>query len=206
MVRIHLITLAPVLAAGIKAVLPEFPLVDRPQDADVVLFDFSLESSLAAVVGLEREVHPVPLAVLVDHISPELAFQMMTAGIRGVIRKSMSIAAHRDALRSLAQGGTVFDQNLVAKFFSQQRRVLTRREQQLIAELARGSKNKEIAYNLGISEGTVKVYLSRLCAKVGAKDRLELALYGIRNLGLDRPGSQRSSETPLRNMLLPPAA
>ena len=43
-------------------------------------------------------------------------------------------------------------------------------------------KNKEIATTLMISEGTVKVYLSRLFQKVGVKDRFELALFGLKNL------------------------
>ena len=46
---------------------------------------------------------------------------------------------------------------------------------------------------MGIAEGTVKVYLSRLFRKLGVKDRYELALYGLKNLGpanmtLTKPG------------------
>jgi DNA-binding CsgD family transcriptional regulator len=59
---------------------------------------------------------------------------------------------------------------------------LTKRESQLVSLLSQGLKNKEIATTLTISEGTVKVYLSRLFQKVGVKDRFELALYGLRNL------------------------
>jgi DNA-binding CsgD family transcriptional regulator len=59
---------------------------------------------------------------------------------------------------------------------------LTKRESQLVALLSQGLKNKEIASTLQISEGTVKVYLSRLFQKVGVKDRFELALYGLKNL------------------------
>ena len=47
---------------------------------------------------------------------------------------------------------------------------------------SQGLKNKEIATALTISEGTVKVYLSRLFQKLGVKDRFELALYGLKNL------------------------
>ena len=49
---------------------------------------------------------------------------------------------------------------------------LSRREGQLVSLLAQGLKNKEIATCLDITEGTVKVYLSKLFQKVGAKDRL----------------------------------
>jgi DNA-binding CsgD family transcriptional regulator len=62
---------------------------------------------------------------------------------------------------------------------------LTLREGQLVTLLAQGMKNKEIATALYLSEGTVKVYLSRLFQKTGAKDRFELALHGVKNLALE---------------------
>ena len=58
---------------------------------------------------------------------------------------------------------------------------LTYRESQLVALLAHGYPNKEIAACLGISTGTVKVYLSTLFKKTGARDRFELALLGMKN-------------------------
>ena len=60
--------------------------------------------------------------------------------------------------------------------------VLSRREGQLITLLSQGLKNKEIAFTLKITEGTVKVYLSHLFQKVGVKDRFELAVFGLNNL------------------------
>ncbi|MBZ5604352.1 MAG: LuxR C-terminal-related transcriptional regulator, partial [Acidobacteriia bacterium] len=59
---------------------------------------------------------------------------------------------------------------------------LTRRQSQLVRLLAEGLKNKEIATLMTLSESTVKVYISRLFEKVGAKDRFELALFALRNL------------------------
>jgi DNA-binding NarL/FixJ family response regulator len=58
---------------------------------------------------------------------------------------------------------------------------LTQREAQLLILLTDGLKNKEIAQALGITEGTVKGYLSRLFQKVGVKDRFELALFGLKH-------------------------
>jgi hypothetical protein len=59
--------------------------------------------------------------------------------------------------------------------------------------LAQGLKNKEIATCLGITEGTVKVYLSHLFKKVGAKDRFELALFGLKNMVGAGDGAARSA-------------
>jgi DNA-binding CsgD family transcriptional regulator len=59
---------------------------------------------------------------------------------------------------------------------------LTRRENQLLALVSEGLKNKEISARMGITAGTVKMYLEKLFDKVGARDRYELALYGLQTL------------------------
>src|SRR6202012_699960 len=58
---------------------------------------------------------------------------------------------------------------------------LTRRESQLVTLLTQGLKNKEIATCIGISEGTVRIYLSKLFAKIGARDCFEVAVFGLMN-------------------------
>ena len=74
------------------------------------------------------------------------------------------------------------EQTLSTALLNTDRVTLSRRQSQLLALLVQGLKNKEIAAQLGISEGTVKCYLTKLFEKVGAKDRFELALFGLRNL------------------------
>ncbi len=59
---------------------------------------------------------------------------------------------------------------------------LTPREAQLITLLVQGLRNKEIGSCLGITEGTVRIYLTKLFLKVGARDRFELAVFGLKNL------------------------
>jgi hypothetical protein len=50
-----------------------------------------------------------------------------------------------------------------------------------VSLLVQGLKNKEIAACIGITEGTVRIYLSKLFAKIGARDRFELAVFGLKN-------------------------
>jgi hypothetical protein len=64
-------------------------------------------------------------------------------------------------------------------------------------------KNKEIATALTISEGTVKVYLSRLFQKLGVKDRFELALYGLKNLTPGNGSVESVSQAGGRNTAAP---
>jgi DNA-binding CsgD family transcriptional regulator len=75
-----------------------------------------------------------------------------------------------------------FEESLKEGFWASRPINLSRRESQLVSLLSQGLKNKEIATLLLISEGSVKVYLSRLFRKLGVNDRFELALYGLRNL------------------------
>ena len=58
---------------------------------------------------------------------------------------------------------------------------LSPREGQLINLVSQGLRNKEIAWELKITEGTVRAYLSRLFDKLGVSDRYELALLGLRH-------------------------
>jgi DNA-binding CsgD family transcriptional regulator len=99
----------------------------------------------------------------------------------------------------VAEGGLWFEEALKASFTTMRTISLTRRESQLVSLLSQGLKNKEIAATLFISEGTVKVYLSRLFQKLGVKDRFELALFGLKNM----PSGEAMIEVPQPRPALP---
>jgi DNA-binding NarL/FixJ family response regulator len=63
---------------------------------------------------------------------------------------------------------------------------LTPREKQVVAQVSQGRLNKEIAFSLHLSDGTIKVYCSKIFAKVGVSNRTELAMWWV---------SQRDKET-----------
>jgi DNA-binding NarL/FixJ family response regulator len=117
-------------------------------------------------------------------ITPELFFQAREAGISSVLATSHSAEEIVSVLCAIAEGEFYFDPLLTEGNEHARTIHLTPREGHLIELLTQGLKNKEIAYQLGITEGTVKVYLSKLYQKVGAKDRFDLALYGLKNHGL----------------------
>ena len=106
----------------------------------------------------------------------------MSLGVRGILRKTLPVETLLRCLNRVIEGELWFEKALTDSIMSARRYSLTRREGQLVSLLSQGLKNKEIAIALTISEGTVKVYLSRLFQKLGVKDRFELALYGLKNL------------------------
>jgi DNA-binding NarL/FixJ family response regulator len=83
-------------------------------------------------------------------------------------------------LRKVAAGEQCIDESLFAPAPIHTLR-LTGREQQILSLVSLGMKNKEMASALSISEGTLKVYVSRLLQKTGTRDRHQLALYRLRN-------------------------
>lgn len=77
----------------------------------------------------------------------------------------------------------------------QKRVTLTKREGQIVSLVAQGFKNKAIGFRLGITEGTVKVYLYKLFKKLDINDRLDMALYGLKNLFGGQMGIERTPDT-----------
>ena len=224
MPRILLCSSEPILARGLESVLRHvdgFDLLpscatvaglekqlamDRP---DVLLLDLSPEVTFTVLSDLKQAAPETHIVLWVTVISTELAFQAMGLGVRGVLRKQLPAELQVKWLQKVRGGELWFEKALTDSFLSARRVVLTNREGQLVSLLAQGLKNKEIAELLMVSEGTIKVYLSRLFEKAGVKDRFELALFGLRNLTTGQqpeaaPGESRTrrSVRGLRSLLM----
>jgi len=122
------------------------------------------------------------MVLWVREVSTELAFQAVEHGVRGILRKTLPEETLLKSLELVAQGGLWFEESLRAGVQAARAITLTKRESQLVGLLSQGLRNKELASMLMISEGSVKVYLSRLFKKLRVSDRFELALYGLKNL------------------------
>jgi len=196
MTRVLLFTDQPILAKGFAALLsgaPQFDLVAvcyEPMQLvetaalgqpDLLLIDLSPEITLDVISRLRQGSPDCRIVLWVHSMSLELAYQTMRLGIHGILRRTLETDILIRCLEKVSQGEFWFEETLTAGLMDATTVPLSRRESQLISLLAQGLKNKEIAHALSISEGTIKVYLSRLFRKVGVKDRYELALYGLKN-------------------------
>ncbi len=224
MIRILLHSDEPILAMGLSSILSSQPglelIVATPGienlseslervAPDVLLLDMTSDVTFSVLTEIKRGMLGCKVLLWVHSISTELAFQAMALGVRGILRKTLPGDLTVKCLVKVHEGELWFEKSLTDSFLSAKKVTLTQREGQLITLLAQGLKNKEIATMLEISEGTVKVYLSRLFQKVGVKDRFELALYGLKNLTagngqMDRSASAaHSGVTPsLRSLVL----
>jgi DNA-binding NarL/FixJ family response regulator len=112
----------------------------------------------------------------------------LEAGARGVLVKSRPLETLLECLRVVARGHLWFESSPLEAVggsgrFRRRAPHLTPRERQVVTLVSQGLKNAEIARELDISPGTVKVHLMHVFEKTGARDRHELAVRSRRLLG-----------------------
>ena len=161
----------------VRALGPSLLVVDKA---------LGLPAVLDQVVRL-RDRYP-RLAVIVWGVSitDSDALQLLQAGVRGVLRKTSDLRSVLDCLRSVA-GGSNWMEDCVFRepggSGRHSRSGLTPREQQVMELIEEGLKNKEIARELGIQPGTVKIHLKHIFEKTGVRGRYGLALAGLKDRG-----------------------
>lgn len=174
----------------------------RTDAPDLAVLDLMPEITTDVLKELRTLAPECKLILWTDAISGDFALQALTIGIRGVLGKSLSLEAYGQCLHRVSSGEIWFEKTLMETLRDAHRVWLTRRESQLIALLSRGLKNREISHELGLTEGTVKVYLSHLLRKSGVKNRFALALQCLDNLSL--PGNTTVGQAQLRSIIITP--
>lgn len=150
---------------------------------DVVVWGLPLDTDLASLRQLQRVSPQCAIVLWTRGVSLEVAHLGVALGVRGFISTTSSLANFGECLRTAARGEMWMEHSLTMGLLASRPVSLSKRQNELVGLLVQGLKNKEIAGAMGISEGTVKAYLTTLYEKVGARDRFELALFGLKNLG-----------------------
>jgi DNA-binding NarL/FixJ family response regulator len=169
----------------------------RERKPDVLLLDLSPELDFEFVRQIRHAAPTCKVVLWTRGLAMEVAWHAVELGVSGILLKTLAPELMIKCLQRVGAGELWLDSNLTTMMLTSKPVRLTPRESQLVALLARGLKNKEIATELNISEGTVKVYLSKLFEKVGAKDRLELALFGLKNMSSLTPASREAPRSSL---------
>jgi DNA-binding NarL/FixJ family response regulator len=203
----------PILALGLRQILssaPDLELFDccttrdqlmdclATRQPDLLFLDLTPDFTLEFLTTVHKTVRHAKIVLWVHFISTEMALQAMGVGVRGIISKTLTPDVVTTSLRKIHEGELWFEKALTDSILTARRYTLTRREGQIVTLVAQGLKNKELGIALNISEGTVKVYLSRLFKKLGLKDRFELALFGLKNLttGFGTQSNTKSGNRP----------
>ena len=193
--RVGLCDSQPVMAEGVCAILRGDPTLawcwnkfsleqlresQAENPADVVLVDRAF-GSLAITEWLSeiRSAGERPkVAVWSTVMSVSEAERFVCAGASGILMRSASPSDVLDCLRRLSTGGMWAHPSLFPRGMARvQRRELglTAREQEVCELVRRGFSNREVAADLGITPGTVKIHLQHIFAKAGVRDRSALA-------------------------------
>ena len=181
---------------------PETVAWAKTQKPDLILYGLPLtDKGLKNIEELHWIAPESSIVFWCREISGTLAHQLVGMGVKGFLDTSASPDSILDCLRISSVGQIWMERSLTASLLNLRPINLSRRQSELLRLLLLGLKNKEIAVSMGISETTVKAYLTTMFKKVGAKDRFELALYGLKNhrdLAGSGAGVDRHPPTPDR--------
>lgn len=169
-------------------------LVQQHKPQVLVLDLFMPESDGFEVLRtLERAGSHVASVVLTGSDSQNDYVQVVRLGARGLVLKADNPQKLFAAIRSVAEGDLAFSDEIAHTILdamvSDQPSVpssmtrLSERERQISYMVARGMRNRDIATELTISENTVKRHLQSIFSKTGSRDRLELAVLALSELG-----------------------
>ena len=163
------------LALGVA---PGIMIVDKAFGAPAVL----------QWLGKVHEIRP-SLAVIVwgASITESEALRYLKLGAKGIVRKTASVGTVLACIENVGMGCTWMEDSLFregARLDRHNRHELTAREHQVLELVEQGLRNKEIASELGIQPGTVKIHLKHIFEKTGVRGRYGLALSGLRERAL----------------------
>ncbi|MCC5032565.1 response regulator transcription factor [Streptomyces sp. WAC 00631] len=172
---------------------------------DVVLMDVrmpgtnGLEATRRIAAEREEGGHPRVL-ILTTFDLDEYVYEALRAGASGFLLKDASARQLADAVRIVAAGEALLAPTVTKRLLAEFTRLgapraprmdrirdLTERETEVLALIAQGLSNGEIAVRLTVSEATVKTHVSRVLVKLGLRDRTQAAVFAY-EIGLVTPG------------------
>jgi DNA-binding NarL/FixJ family response regulator len=165
---------------------------------DVCLFDIRMPrldgieaTRILAGAGVEE---PMAIVVITTFDLDEYVYGALRAGARGFLLKDAGPALLGQAIRAAADGDALIAPNVTVRLLEafagqpepggdarsvQPAEPLTAREQEVLATVARGLSNSEIATELHITLSTVKTHLASLMTKLGVRNRVEIAIWAL---------------------------
>ena len=165
---------------------------------DVILMDLVLPKldGVGAMRELRRLLPRSRVIVLTSFVDDERLLPAIQAGASGYLLKDVQPRELARAVRAAHAGEALLDPLVAARLVEAIARPpgeepperLTPREREVLELIGRGLSNKRIAFELGVSEKTVKTHVGHVLAKLGVTDRTQAALYAVR-AGLLSPRS-----------------
>lgn len=155
-------------------------------DPHVILMDLQMPrmDGITAIGHLRKDFPEIAIVILTTYNEDDLMIKGLQAGARGYLLKDSSRENLLDAIHAAAKGETLLKPEILARVLAPQARgkpetttqtdstlTLTGRELEVLQLAAKGERNKEMAYKLGITERTVKAHLQSIYQKFGVDSR-----------------------------------
>ena len=155
---------------------------------DVILMDLVMPKldGVGAMRELRERLPRTRVIVLTSFADDERLLPAVRAGAAGSLLKNVQPAELARAVRLAHAGETLLDPSVATRLVDAiaeapaERAQLTPREEEVLALIARGLSNKRIAFQLGLSEKTVKTHVAHVLSKLGVADRTQAAVYAVR--------------------------
>ena len=158
---------------------------------DLILMDLQMPrmDGNTAIEHLRKDHPDIAIVILTTYNEDDLMIRALQAGARGYLLKDSSRENLLDTIHAAARGETLLKPEIVARMLALQSASkpastpqtdssLTEREHEVLQSIARGERNKEIAYNLGITERTVKAHLQSIYQKFNVDSRAAAVAVG----------------------------
>jgi DNA-binding NarL/FixJ family response regulator len=171
-------------------------------EPDVVLMDIRMPvlNGIEATRQIVRAESPTRVLVLTTFDLDEYVYEALRAGASGFLLKDSSARELTDAVRIVASGDALLAPSITKRLIGEFSRMgaprgpsrarlddLTERETEVLALVAQGLSNAEIAAHLVVAEQTVKTHIGRILVKLGLRDRTQAAVFAY-EAGLVTPG------------------
>ncbi|WEX08951.1 response regulator transcription factor [Chelativorans sp. AA-79] len=159
-------------------------LISRDPDIDLMLLDLAMPgaSGLTGLVALRGLCPAVPIVIVSAHDDPQTIRRALELGASGFISKSARMDEMRRAVQTVLDGGIYIpdgvdlgegrdEEELINRM-----RTLTPQQARVLSMLGEGLLNKQIAYELNVSEATVKAHVSAILQKLGVDSRTQAVI------------------------------
>jgi DNA-binding NarL/FixJ family response regulator len=161
---------------------------------DVAVLDIRMPggSGTDACRAIVAELPDTPVVMLTSYADSEALFDAISAGASGYVLKRIGSEELIDAVRTVADGRSMLDPSVTAQVLDRLRSAnhmeeanafseLTEQERRVLAHVAQGSSNREIAEAMELAEKTVRNYVSNILAKLSLASRAQATAYAIRH-------------------------
>lgn len=160
--------------------------LDRDSDVDLVLLDLKMPGvqGLSGLMFLRAQYPAVPIAIVSASDEPHIIRRALDLGASGFIPKSLAVEEMRRAVAAILEGGVWAPEGVDAASpadregdaLAQRVASLTPQQMRVLMMLKEGLLNKQIAFQLGVSEATVKAHVSAILQKLDVGSRTQAVI------------------------------